>query len=353
MKLRHFMFAATLSLLTFAACGELSDPVNPDDLPEVYTVKLDCGGELDINQVPLTRFTPDNNDLYGVNVYYMPVSGGTYKHYAYGLFDDLSNATIDLIADYKFKFEVDLIDDGKSKVYSDGIQIEEVNYTGYGYPFQAYNNYDGTKSLTITKISNAFTYSEDCYFSNLGRSFQIPGTTTYNRDPEGVESYYGVAEVTPTADGETISVFLKRMVYGIKVIANDFLTEGTVKVIFYDAIYGYNASKSFTLTPDNKIAEKIYTYQNRQDWYGKEELEDAYSSRYMGFEWTKNDGTVLKLKEQSVKVNRLKQTIINLTFYEDATIDGAKLAVQYEDQVFVEEGQEIYSFGDDQSEYEW
>lgn len=350
MKLRHFMFAATLSLLTFAACGELSDPVNPDDLPEVYTVKLDCGGELDINQVPLTRFTPDNNDLYGINVYYMPVSGGTYKHYAYGLFDDLSNATIDLIADYKFKFEVDLIDDGKSKVYSDGIQIEEVNYTGYGYPFQAYNNYDGTKSLTITKISNAFTYSEDCFFYSLGQRFQIPGSTSSYWEPEGVETYYGVAEVVPTADGETVSVFLKRMVYGIKVVAGDFLTEGTVKVSFAS---GGNSSPSFTLSPDNKVVENIYTTLSRPSWYGKEELEDAYSYRYMNFSWTKDDGTVLKLKEQTVKVNRLKQTIINLTFYEDATIDGAKLAVQYEDQVFVEEGQEIYSFGDDQSEYEW
>lgn len=350
MKLRHFMFAATLSLLTFAACGELSDPLNPDDLPEVYTVKLDCGGELDINQVPLTRFTPDNNDLYGVNVYYMPVSGGTYKHYAYGLFDDLSNATIDLIADYKFKFEVDLIDDGKSKVYSDGIQIEEVNYTGYGYPFQAYNNYDGTKSLTITKISNAFTYSEDCYFYNLGQRFQIPGSASSYWEPEGVETYYGVAEVVPTADGETVSVFLKRMVYGIKVVAGDFLTEGTVKVSFASRD---NDSPSFTLSPDNKVVENIYTTLNRPSWYEKEELEDAYSYRYMNFSWTKDDGTVLKLKEQTVKVNRLKQTIINLTFYEDTTIDGAKLAVQYEDQVFVEEGQEIYSFGDQQSEYEW
>lgn len=350
MKLRHFMFAATLSLLTFAACGELSDPVNPDDLPEVYTVKLDCGGELDINQVPLTRFTPDNNDLYGVNVYYMPVSGGIYKNYAYGLFDDLSNATIDLIADYKFKFVVNLIDDGKSKVYSDGIQIEEVNYTGYGYPFQAYNNYDGTKSLTITKISNAFTYSEDCYFYDLGRRFQIPGSTSSYCEPEGVDTYYGVAEVVPTVDGETVSVFLKRMVYGIKVVAGDFLTEGTVKVSFASRD---NDSPSFTLSPDNKVVENIYTTLRRPEWYEKEELEDAYSDRIMNFSWTKDDGTVLKLKEQTVKVNRLKQTIINLTFYEDTTIDGAKLGVQYEDQVFVEEGQEVYTFGDDQGEYDW
>lgn len=351
MKLRHFVFAA-LSLMAFAACGELSDPVDPGNLPEVYTVKLDCGGELDIDQVPLTRFTPDNNDLYGVNVYYMPVSGGTYKHYAYGLFDDLSNATIDLIADYKFKFEVDLIDDGKSTVYSDGIQIEEVNYTGYGYPFQAYNNYDGTRSLTITKISNAFTYSEDCYFYKLGDSFQVPGSTASYCDPEGVESYFGVTEVIPTADGETVSVFLKRMVYGIKVIADDFLTEGTVNVSF-DVLGSSAYSTNFTLTPDNKVAEKIYTYNARASWYDKEELEDAYTDRYMNFSWTKDDGTVLNLKQQQIKVNRLKQTIINLTFYEDTTIDGAKMTVQYEDQVFVEEGQEIYSFGDDQSEYEW
>ena len=66
-----------------------------------------------------------------------------------------------------------------------------------------------------------------------------------------------------------------------------------------------------------------------------------------------NNKSFAMVEEQTVKVNRLKQTIINLTFYEDTTIDGTKLAVQYEDQVFVEEGQEIYSFGDDQSEYEW
>lgn len=87
MKLRHFFFAALASVMAFAACEQEINPVNPDTNPEVYTVKLACTGELDITQVPLTRtFTPDTNNLYGIQVYYKPVSGSnSYKEYAYGL----------------------------------------------------------------------------------------------------------------------------------------------------------------------------------------------------------------------------------------------------------------------------
>ena len=352
MKLRHFFFAALASVMAFAACEQEINPVNPDTNPEVYTVKLACAGELDITQVPLTRsFTPDTNDLYGIQVYYKPVSGSNgFKTYAYGLFDDLTDVTIDLIADYQFKFVVDVVDNGKTEVYSDGIEIESVNYVGYGYPFQAYNNYEGTRNLSITKVSNEFTYSEDCYFYDLGRSFQTPGSSTRSLDPEGVETYYGVKTVTPTADGETISIPLKRMVYGLKVIAGDFLTEGTVKIWCID---NNGPNKTITLTPENKTFEQIYTYTNRSQWYGYEELSDASCSYRLKFSWTKDDGTVLTLNPQYVYFNRLKQTIINLTFYEDTAIDDAKLGVQFEDQLFVEEGQKTYTFGDDQSEYEF
>lgn len=353
MKLRHFFFAALASVMALAACEQEINPVNPDTNPEVYTVKLACAGELDITQVPLTRsFTPDTNDLYGIQVYYKPVSGSnSFKKYAYGLFDDLTDVTIDLIADYQFKFDVDVVDNGKTEVYSDGIEIESVNYTGYGYPFQAYNNYEGTTNLSITKVSNEFIYSEDCYFNELGQSFQTPGSTNKYKDIEGVEAYYGSKTFIPTADGETISIPLKRMVYGLKVIAGDFLTEGTVKIWSTHSSTGLN--KAITLTPENKTAELIFTRYARSSWYGYEELADASCSHSLKFKWTKDDGTTLYLNSQSVYFNRLKQTIINLTFYEDTSIEDAKLAVQFEDQVFVEEGQKTYTFGDDQSEYEF
>lgn len=356
MKLRHFVFAAIASVIAFAACEQEVDPVTPNSTPEIYTVKLNCTGEIDVNQVPLRAFTPDTSDLYGIQVYYKPVSGSnSYKKYAYGLFDDLSNVTIDLIADYQFQFKVDVVDNGKTEVYSDGIEIESVNYTGYGYPFQAYNNYEGTVNNSITKVSNEFIYSEDCYFTSLGTSFQIPGATYHDWKPEGVEAYYGMTEVVPTADGETISVSLKRMVYGIKVIADDFLTEGTVSVKYRYATSSDSSVsiKGFELDPANTVVEKTYAYSDRPTWYSKEELADATGTCYMEFTWTKDDGTILRLNNQTVKYNRLKQTIINLTFYEDTAIEDAQLAVQFEDQVFVEEGQHTYSFGDNQSEYEF
>lgn len=358
MKLRHFFFAALASVMALAACEQEINPVNPDTNPEVYTVKLACVGELDITQVPLTRtFTPDTNDLYGIQVYYKPVSGSnSYKKYAYGLFDDLTDVTIDLIADYQFEFEVDVVDNGKTEVYSDGIEIESVNYVGYGYPFQAYNNYEGTRNLSITKVSNEFTYSEDCYFQSLGSSFQKPGTSYNNYNAVGVESYYGVTSgYVPTADGETITINLKRMVYGIKVVADDFLTEGTLRVLLTEG-GSSNTGRyegTYKLTPENKVLENTYSYVKRSSWYGYEELSDAYCNAYITLSWTKDDGTVLTLNKQTIKFNRLKQTIVNVTFYEDTSIEDAQLTVTYEDEVFVEEGQPTYTFGDNQSEYEF
>lgn len=355
MKLRHFFFAALASVMAFAACEQEVDPVNPDNTPEIYTVKLNCTGEIDVNQVPLRAFTPGTNDLYGIQVYYKPDSASSstkYAYYAYGLFDDISNVTIDLIANYKFKICVDLIVDGKNQVYSDGVEIESVNYTGYGYPFQAYNNYEGTRDLSITKVTNDFIYSTDCYFYALGEYIQLPGTTNNRCIPSGVDGYYGkVVDFVPASDTETISIFMKRMVYGLKVIAGDFLTEGKVDVIREYASNSPVYIPDFTLTPDNKEVEVTYLHNYRDEWYDYEELEDAYEYNEITFRWTKDDGTMLSLLPQRIRFNRLKQTIVNVTFYEDPTIEDVNLTVQYEDQVFVEGGS--YTFGDDQSEYEF
>ncbi len=338
MKLRHFVFAACASAMTFAACEQVVDPAAPDMVPEIYTVKLDCAGEIEVNQAPLTRVTPDNDDLYGVQVYYKPVSSSSssYKHYAYGLFDDLSDVTIDLIANHAFKFCVDVVDDGKTKVYNE-------SGVGYGFPYKSSNG-------VFTAVSNVFIYSEESSFIGLGDSFQIPGSSDTYWNPEDVETYYGETEVVPTSDGQTVLVFLKRMVFGLKVVADDFLKEGEVKVDFTSNAKGM--MNDYVLTPENKSVEHIYTYWNRKGWSAADQLTDAYSSIPVKLTWTKADGTVLTLKSQTVKVNRLMQTIVNVTFYEDTAIEGAKLSVQFEDQGLVEDGPE-FSFGGNQSDYEF
>lgn len=352
MKIKKLMFAAMASIMSFAACEEPVEPNLPDELPEIYTVKLNCAGEIGVTQQPLSRFTPDNNDLYAVQVYYRPNSGGSYKYYAYGLFDDVSNLTVELLADYQYRFAIDMIDEAKDIVYCDSVLIDTNHYLGYGEPFMAYNGYNASANLSITKLMNELVYSEDYYFQNVGglhatsnglSSIKFKDGTSHC-DPKDVERYFGlITGYVPSADGETISIFMKRMVYGLKVVAGDFLKEGTLTV----ENYGYDYD-NFTLTPDNKVYEAVYAYHYPYSWYNSQ---DPSTTRSLTFTWTKADGTSVSLETQSPKFSRLKQTIINVEFYEDETAGATKLSLLYDEDPFTEGNS--YTYGDEQDEYDW
>lgn len=352
MKIKNLMFAAMASMMSFAACEEPVDPNLPDELPEIYTVKLNCSGEIDVTQEPLSRFTPDNKDLYAVQVFYKPNSGGSYKYYAYGLFDDVSDLSVELLADYQYRFAIDMIDDAKDIVYCDSVLIDTNHYLGYGKPFRAYNGYNASSNLSITKLMNELVYSEEYHFDNVGglyvsasstSSIELKdGKTCY--DPKGVERYFGlVSDYTPSADGETISIFMKRMAYGLKVVAGDFLKEGTLTVSNRGRDYD-----NFTLTPDNKVYEAVYAYESPYSWYISQ---NPSTSRSIKFTWTKADGTSVSLETQSPTFNRLKQTIINVVFYEDEEAGATKLSLLYDEDPFTEGNS--YTYGDDQDEYDW
>ena len=354
MNHRHFFFAALASVMAFAACEQEINPVNPDTNPEVYTVKLACAGELDITQVPLTRFTPDNKDLYAVQVSYKPNSGGSYKAYAYGLFDDISNLTVELLADYQYRFAIEMIDDAKDIVYCDSVLIDTQHYLGYAEPFKGYNRYNASNQESITKLMNELVYSEDCYFSRVG-GLNANGTGKSGSpiklkngsavyDPKGVDRYFGlINDYTPSETGEEISVFMKRMAYGLKVVAGEFFTEGKLTV----KNEGYNAD-NFTLTPDNKTYEAVYAYYNPCDWYTSQ---NPSTTRTITITWTKADGTSVSLKWQSPYFHRLKQTIINVEFYDDENAGDTKLKMLYDEDPFTEGNS--YTYGDDQGEYQW
>lgn len=353
MKIKNLMFAAMALMMSLAACEEPVDPILPDELPEIYTVKLNCSGEIDVTQEPLSRFTPDNKDLYAVQVFYKPNSGGSYKYYAYGLFDDVSDLSVELLADYQYRFAIDMIDDAKDIVYCDSVLIDTNHYLGYGKPFRAYNGYNASSNLSITKLMNELVYSEEYHFDLVGGLYSSGASTTSSielkdgktcYDPKGVERYFGlVSDYTPSADGETISIFMKRMAYGLKVVAGDFLKEGTLTV----SNRGRD-NDDFTLTPDNKVYEAVYAYESPYSWYVSQ---NPSTSRSIKFTWTKADGTSVSLETQSPMFNRLKQTIINVVFYEDEEAGATKLSLLYDEDPFTEGNS--YTYGDEQDEYDW
>lgn len=354
MKFRHLIFAVAVSGMALASCQEKVTPEIPAGEQEVYTVKLACAGELDVTHAPLTK--GENTDLYGIQVYYAPVSGGNYQRYAYGLFDDVSDISLELIADYKYKVVVDMIVDGKNVIYSSNMNTPEQQEVlmGYGNPFRTYN-----KALTntwdnLTPINNELVITQDVYFDTLGGYIQLPDGVKSDL-PKGIDVYYGKQEgYIPEEDGATIIINMKRMIFGLKVIAD--VNQGVVKGLLGNDRLDYGTTSSddrFSLTaPSNLVYEATYAYDSRDHWYGYEVQDQATTWEYIDFEWVKDENTTLKLDGQRIDFIRMKQTIVNVTFFEDESAGKNKFSMVFDD-LEMSENEKTYTFGDDQDEYEW
>ena len=339
-----------MTVVAFASCQDNVALENPVQKQDTYTVKLACAGELDVTHVPLKS---SSDDLYGIQVYYAPVSGGSYQKYAYGLFDDVSDVSLDLIADYKYKFVIDMIVNGKNVLYSSNMNTPEEQeiLLGYGAPFRMYVKDKGYQNLA--PITNELILASDSYFSELGREIQLLDGVAYE-EPKGVDVYYGEqSDYVPTEDGATIIINMKHMIFGVKVVAD--INQGTVNgyISTSDLSYSYIYKDNFSLTaPSNLVHESTFAYTSRSNWYRYDVQNDAYDTMYVDFEWVKDENTTLKLDYQKIKVIRMKQTIVNVTFFEDESAGSNKVAMVFDD-LEMSENETSYTFGDDQEEYEW
>ena len=170
--------------------------------------------------------------------------------------------------------------------------------------------------------------------------------------------YYGrVSDYIPQTDGEYISIFMKRMVWGLKITVADFFTDGVIIINDYSS-YTDCLIPRIELTPENKEFSAVYSYgtsssspyEYLQNWYGQDELDDAYATKTFNIKWEKDDGTYIHWKDFTPQINRLKETVINLTYYTDGDVD-AKLGVTFEDWE-MRSGNE-YNYGGEQDDYEW
>lgn len=355
MKAKHLLFALFALALGAASC-ENDNPTTPNQEPKKMTIKLRTTGEIDAQYDPLTRFTPDDRDLYGIQVLHKPATTGSYERYAYGLFDSLEDVEIEVTENYQYIFEVWMVDDGKDKVFCDSILVDQNYYLGYDKPFRGMNRYNGASSESITQLTNEFTYASDRYFTALyangaanswSQSFKAKDGKESDY-PEDVDFYYGrVGDYIPTEDGVTLSIYLKRMVFGVKVIVGDYLDNGEIKL----STLGHN----YTFTPENRVLEKTYAfmYGPSWHWYTIDDLSQTDRNMSFDFFWNKADGTTVDWKSFSAKFYRLKQTVFTLEYYgEDEVLGGNMFEIHYEDTP-IEEGYKSYSDGADQNDYYW
>lgn len=355
MKTRNLLLIVALFVMGWTACTTIdgADLGNYEGTPQKkYTVRLSCAGELDITQQPLTRYTPTDNDLYAVSVSQKPTSASpstSSKDYAYGLFDNLANVELEVLADHKYNVSVYMIVDGKNKVYSDSTYVSDVLHRCYAEPFKV----SKSSGVEFGVLTNKFTYSNTEHLLSYDKLREVNASSASYLN-ENIESYYGRSgEFVPTTDGETISIHMERMTYGIKFVAGDFLSEGVLKIKLSTTGLLQNHSKTFRITPDNRTYETTFRYHSPGNWYNYENLLDAKYTLSLNIEWQKNDTKTIKLKQTDIQVNRLKQTVVNINMYEDQVLGNSSLSATYEDIDITESDTNQYTFGEKQGEYIW
>ena len=360
MKTKSLLLSAFIAMMGFVACETIDSNQNlvSNGDPKTFTVQLGVTGEINVSYNPLTRFSPDERDLYAIQVWHKPSSESIYEPFAYGLFDNLENAKLELTENYDYQFGVIMIDDAKDKIFCDSIVLDSNYYLGYDEPFYAHNNYGGTnKSDSITKLTNEFTVSETCYFPGANSTvnqlqsfgnnirYRLKDGITYSH-PSNIDVYYGeTKKFTPTKDCTQIDIYLKRMNYGLKVVAGDFLNNGTIEVLV-------DSEFSHTLTPESKIMEQTFAHKNLHEWYEIDDITKATVKQTVDFIWTKADETVVNWQSFSCTFYRLKQTVVNLDYYSDDTV-GSQPMIMHIEETPIEENYNTIDYGADQSHYDW
>lgn len=290
--------SAILALLVcvgIAACDKNSDVV-PDE-PETYTVNLGWAGEiLDVSYEPMTRATTD--DLYGIQVYSKPNNNSTatsWEPYAYGLFDDSTNISIDLASGNKYKFVATMVKDGKNRIH----KYEEDNF--YSYPFCAV-------------LDNKFYYgtTEKMQHLNTGTTWLNDGS---ERDRPNIERFYGeLSDYIPSEGNTNAKIDMKRTSFGAKFIAEGKLAvDGKLDIQIDEA-----PKMELALTEGDDQISDIFTFHEVYSAW----LNDDYSENVnVSLKWIRPDGTELQIGTFPITFKRNTTTVVTIKMENDV-IEG-------------------------------
>ena len=291
-----------LSLAFFVACGEgtLIDVPSEQIEPKSYTVSFGMVGEITVENAPLSKASPD--DLYGIQVYSKTATGTDYyTACAYGLFDDKSKMTINLLEGYIYKFHATMVVDGKN--------IISFYDSGYSKPF--------TVQHQDIKLENKFIWSANEMDNGLraGYSYikEADGFGAYYRP--FTDRYYGeIMDYTPIKNGN-IDLNMKRVVFGVKFVA-DGLSEGKL-------IIQMSKSPKLMIESGSTEIEKLVTFEGN---FGSAWITDGHSEEVpITITWEKADGVTVPFISQTVTFTRKQLSTITIKIRDAGVNSGMNI----------------------------
>ena len=275
--------------LLLVACSS-DDEMSNDPVSESETVEVQLGFDGDpisTSESPLTR-AGEKKKIYGINVYYREGENGYYRHYAYGLFDNVADMKISLISKYNYKFECTIVQDDKDELSKD--------YQGYWYPFN-HNNYS-------TPLDNKFYVStiSTHYLNNIyyGLSYTKGNNIEYPR----LDRLYGELYSYVPTDGGTAIINMKRTAFGAKFIINP-PADGSLNVKV-----DYIFSTTISSTDAQIIDESIYTFSDVYNcWNMQEDFTQNFGLRLT---WNRGNGATQTF-DKTITMKRNVMTTVNVS----------------------------------------
>ncbi len=295
--------ACAFSSLSFYSCSQDSTSSNQGlTTAKSYTVHLGLGGEItDISTSPLTKAAVADSNLYGIQVYSCPATSTespVYTQYAYGLFNDKSAMTVNLLQGYIYKFACTMVVNGKNKLLNYG--------NGYESPFFSNN--------AAAQINNQFTYSTSKYFNGLAEGYSyLSDGKNYSRP--NTDRYYGELTGFAPAENASASISMKRVAFGAKFIA-DGLTDGKLKISMQEA------PDIYITYPDTTVQD-IFTFYNNYYSNPMSWTQDGYSETVStSITWIKADGATIPLATQDITFKRNMLTTITVKVNDTSSKNG-------------------------------
>ena len=312
------VFAALVACVGITSCETNENPATEQPEQDFYTVSLGWDGEiLDTWYEPLR--SNSTADLYGIQVYQAPDveleegKSTTWTRYAYGLFDNANDITIQLLKGYKYKFVATMVVDGQNKVlhgiYGDGVE--------YAFPFYLSGAY------TDARLSNKFDYQSTIYFSDelrLGKTCLQDGDIVNHPN---TERFYGELEdYVPGSNGDKAKIKMKRTSFGAKFIAKGKLAKsGTLEVQMTDAPKMELALSN----SDNQISD-IFTFFDIKAAWADNQYKETIA---VTFNWIRTDGTTLPLGTHNVTYKRNATTVVQVNIENEA--NAGSLGFEYDE----------------------
>ena len=301
--------ACAFTSLSFYSCSQESTSSNQGPTTaKSYTVHLGFGGEItNISTSPLTKAAVADTDLYGIQVYSCPAtssSSPTYTQYAYGLFNNKSDMTVNLLQGYIYKFVCTMVVNGKNKLYSSS------SCSSYLTPYSASKSSWG-------QLNNQFTYSTSDYFSGLAEGFSMLSSDGKDYERPNTDRYYGELTGFVPAENASASISMKRVTFGAKFIAEG-LTDGKLKISMKEAPDIY-------ITYPNTTVQDIFTFDNENNYYSNPMAwtQDDYSETVStSITWIKADGAAIPLATQDITFKRNMLTTITVKVNDTSSKDG-------------------------------